>query len=204
VLAVVWPVALFAAVSCMRLKLAWYVYPAYPVLAISIGSLAVSAIGRLHRAVRARVPALTVVAIALLVALVVTRLDATITRSNRPGIPILVQRWVAFLSEPTQASWRLAWLDLDPGLDLDDPTFYYLHRLRDRTERFADAEALGVALEREPDRPTLVLVGPRYPLPATLAARSVARMTLAMPYGAELTVLAFGALDPARIPLRRS
>lgn len=203
-LLVLWPVVVFVAATGVSLKLPWYVYPAYPAFAIAIGSLATSAIGAVHRRVGARWPAVAALAIGALMALLGARIADTVERARAPSVPLIVQRWVAFLSQPERASWRVLALGVDPARDFDDPTFYYLHRLGERIEHVATDEALASALAGDPERPTLVMVSPRRPVPDALAARASARFTLPEPYGRELPVLGFGAIDAARVPLVRS
>lgn len=203
-LLVLWPVVVFVAATAVSLKLPWYVYPAYPAFAIAIGSLAASTTAAIHRRVGARWPAVVALAIGALVALLGARIADTVARARTPSVPLIVQRWVTFLAEPERASWRVLALGVDPALDFDDPTFYYMHRLGARLERVASEDDVAAALEREPTRPTLVMVSPRQTVSDALAARASARFTLPEPYGRELDVLGFGDVGAARVPLVRS
>ncbi len=203
-LLVLWPMVVFVVATAVSLKLPWYVYPAYPAFAIAIGSLAASASVAIHRGVGARWPAVTALAIGALVALLGARVVDTVERARTRSVPLIVQRWVTFLAEPERASWRVLALGVDPALDFDDPTFYYVHRLGARLEHVAGEEAVAAALERDPARPTLVVVSPRRTVSEALAARASERFTLPEPYGRELVVLGFGDLGDTRVPLIRS
>jgi 4-amino-4-deoxy-L-arabinose transferase-like glycosyltransferase len=203
-LLLLWPGVVFTAVSLVSLKLPWYAYPAYPAFAIAMGSLAVAAIDALRARLGARWPALAMLASVALAGFLAARVVDTVARARSRPMPLIVERFVAFLGEPERAGWRVIALGVDPALDFDDPTFYYLHRVGERIEHIASEEALAEALELDPGRPTLVIVSPRRPVPDALASRASARFTLPEPYGRVLPVLGFGAVDTARVPLLRS